>query len=67
MTLTQNHIITSSHIHLFVQDQGKGDIAQSMPLIAGRTAQEYNTRIQQTQTPQGAICSKRKAMRMVNG
>jgi putative transposase len=39
-----NYIITSNHIHLLVLDQGNGEIAQSMQLIAGRTAQEYNRR-----------------------
>jgi putative transposase len=31
-------------MHLLVQDPGKGEIAKSMQLIAGRTAQEYNQR-----------------------
>lgn len=39
-----NYIVTSNHIHLLVHDQGKGEIARSMQLIAGRTAQEYNNR-----------------------
>jgi len=39
-----NYIVTSNHIHLLVQDRGQGEIAQSMQLIAGRTAQEYNFR-----------------------
>ncbi len=39
-----NYITTSNHIHLLVLDQGNGEIAQSMQLIAGRTAQEYNLR-----------------------
>ncbi len=39
-----DYIITSNHIHLLVLDQGKGEIARSMQLIAGRTAQEYNRR-----------------------
>jgi putative transposase len=39
-----NYMVTSNHIHLLVHDQGKGEIAQSMQLIAGRTAQEYNLR-----------------------
>lgn len=37
-----NYIVTSNHIHLLVHDSGKGEIASSMQLIAGRTAQEYN-------------------------
>jgi len=39
-----NYIITSNHIHLLVRDCGQGEIAKSMQLIAGRTAQEYNQR-----------------------
>ncbi|MFC1589769.1 transposase, partial [Pseudomonadota bacterium] len=39
-----NYIVTSNHIHLLVRDCGKGEIAKSMQLIAGRTAQEYNQR-----------------------
>lgn len=39
-----NYIVTSNHIHLLVQDRGEGEIARSMQLIAGRTAQEYNQR-----------------------
>ena len=39
-----NYIITSNHIHLLVRDTGENVIPQSMQLIAGRTAQEYNQR-----------------------
>jgi putative transposase len=39
-----NYIVTSNHIHLLVQDRGRGEIAKSIQLIAGRTAQEYNQR-----------------------
>ncbi len=39
-----NYIVTSNHIHLLVQDRGDGEVARSMQLIAGRTAQEYNQR-----------------------
>lgn len=39
-----NYMVTSNHIHLLVQDCGEGEIARSMQLIAGRTAQEYNQR-----------------------
>ena len=39
-----NYMVTSNHIHLLAQDQGRGEIARSMQLIAGRTAQEYNMR-----------------------
>jgi putative transposase len=37
-------MVTSNHIHLLVKDTGPNVIAQSMQLIAGRTAQEYNQR-----------------------
>jgi len=45
-----NYVVTSNHIHLLVQDKGKGkgEIASSMQLIAGRTAQEYNQRKKRT-------------------
>jgi len=39
-----DYAITSNHIHLLVKDTGPNVIAQSMQLIAGRTAQEYNQR-----------------------
>jgi putative transposase len=39
-----DYVVTSNHIHLLVQDQGRGEIAPSMQLIAGRTAQEHNRR-----------------------
>ncbi len=39
-----NYIVTSNHIHLLVFDTGKNVISDSMQLIAGRTAQEYNKR-----------------------
>ena len=39
-------IVTSNPIHLLVQDRGRGEIAQSMQLVAGRTAQAYNHRKQ---------------------
>jgi putative transposase len=37
-------MVTSNHVHLLVKDIGGDVIAQSMQLIAGRTAQEYNQR-----------------------
>jgi hypothetical protein len=38
-------MVTSNHIHLLVQDNGKRDtIPNSLQLIAGRTVQEYNQR-----------------------
>ena len=40
----QVYMVTSNHIHLLVRDTGGQVIAQSMQLIAGRTAQEYNQR-----------------------
>lgn len=39
-----NYIATSNHVHLLVQDGQNSEIARSMQLIAGRTAQEYNQR-----------------------
>lgn len=39
-----NYVVTSNHIHLLVLDRGEGEIAKSMQLMAGRTAQEYNQR-----------------------
>ena len=39
-----NYIATSNHIHLLVRDRGEGEIARSMQLIAGQTAQAYNRR-----------------------
>ena len=37
-----NYVVTSNHIHLLVKDTGEEVVAQSMQLVAGRTAQEYN-------------------------
>lgn len=39
-----DYTITSSHIHLLVLNQDKGEIAQSIQLIAGCTTSEYNQR-----------------------
>ena len=39
-----NYMLTSNHVHLLVKDTGGDAIAQSMQLIAGRMAQEYNQR-----------------------
>ncbi|MFO8165642.1 MAG: transposase [Desulfatiglandales bacterium] len=40
-----NYTVTSNHIHLLVYDEeGKNTIPQSVKLVAGRTAQEYNLR-----------------------
>jgi hypothetical protein len=39
-----NYTVTSNHVHLLVNDTGSDVIAQSMQLIAGRTAQVYNQR-----------------------
>jgi len=39
-----NYTVTSNHIHLLVRDRGKGEIARSLQLVAGRTAQSYNDR-----------------------
>ncbi len=43
--LILNYILTSNHIHMIAEDNGKGDvIPKSMQLVAGRMAQEYNLR-----------------------
>jgi len=39
-----NYVVTSNHVPLLVRDTGEGIIAQSMQLVAARTAQEYNHR-----------------------
>ena len=39
-----NYTVTSNHIHLLVVDTGRDIIPQSLQLVAGRTAQEFNTR-----------------------
>ena len=39
-----NYMVTSNHIHFLVKDTSPNVIADSMQLIAGRTAQEYNQR-----------------------
>jgi putative transposase len=39
-----NYMITSNHVHLLIKDTGVNVIADSIQLIAGRTAQEYNQR-----------------------
>jgi REP-associated tyrosine transposase len=39
-----DYIVTSNHIDLLIKDRGEKLIADSMQIIAGRTAQEYNQR-----------------------
>jgi len=39
-----NYAVTCNHVHLLVKDTGQDVISQSIQLIAGRTAQEYNQR-----------------------
>jgi len=39
-----DYAVTSNHAHLLLRDRGRGEIAGSMQLIAGRTAQAYNER-----------------------
>ena len=39
-----DYIVTSNHVHLLIKDTGSDVIAESMQLIAGRTAEEYNQR-----------------------
>ena len=44
-----NYMLTSNHIHLLVVDDGHREvIPQSLQLVAGRTAQEYNLRKNRT-------------------
>jgi len=41
-----NYIVTSNHIHLLVaDDKGRGVIPDSIKLIAGRSGQEFNQRV----------------------
>ena len=40
-----NYCLTSNHIHLLISDNGNHNaISDSLQLVSGRTAQEYNTR-----------------------
>lgn len=39
-----NYIVTSNHVHLLARDQGRNEIAESIQLVAGRVAQEFNQR-----------------------
>ena len=39
-----NYVVTSNHIHLLVKDTGNSVISNSLQLIAGRTAPEYDHR-----------------------
>jgi putative transposase len=39
-----NYVVTCNRSHLSVKDTGRDVISQSIQLIAGRTAQEYNQR-----------------------
>ena len=39
-----DYAVTANHIHLLVRDQGQGEIAASLQLIEGRTAQAFNRR-----------------------
>jgi len=41
-----DYSVTSNHIHLIVRDRGRGEIARSMQLIAGRTGHQFNDRTQ---------------------
>src|SRR6185295_10389955 len=36
-----DYVVTSNHVHLVMKDTGSDVIANSLQLIAGRTAQEY--------------------------
>ena len=39
-----DYIVTSNHIHLLIKDTGSNVISNSIQLIAGRSAQQYNQR-----------------------
>jgi putative transposase len=39
-----DYMVTCNHIHLLVKDTGANVIAESVQLVAGRTALEYNRR-----------------------
>jgi len=39
-----NYVITSNHIHLLVVDKDAEVVPQSLQLVAGKTAQEFNRR-----------------------
>jgi putative transposase len=39
-----NYQVTSNHAHVLVVDRGRDEIAASMQLVAGRTAQDFNRR-----------------------
>jgi putative transposase len=39
-----DYVVTCNHVHLLVRDSGSDVIANSMQLVAGRTAQQYNLR-----------------------
>jgi len=39
-----DYTVTCNHVHLLVRDRGRGEIAASLQLVAGRTAQAYNRR-----------------------
>jgi putative transposase len=41
-----NYVVTSNHIHLVVRDRGQGEVAASVQLLEGCTAQAYNRRKQ---------------------
>jgi putative transposase len=43
-----DYTATSNHIHLLVRDQGRGEIAASMQLLEGCTAQRFNQRKQRS-------------------
>lgn len=42
-----NYQVTSNHVHLLVVDQGAGEIARSMQLVAGCVGRAYNRRKRQ--------------------
>ena len=58
-----NYAVTSNHIHLLVQDTEPDVILNSLQLIAGRTAQEYNIR----KSRQGAFWEDRYHATAIEG
>ncbi len=58
-----NYVVTSNHVHLLVKNTGTNAIAQSLQLVAGCTAQEYNRRKQR----QGAFWEDRYHATAIEG
>ena len=61
-----NYIATSNHIHMLVVDTGEDVIPQSLQLIAGRTAQEYNIRKRREREHSGKIDTMQQQFRLMS-